>query len=278
MAHTDLKAGSGETLDAKLALLKSRLEALKSVAVAFSGGVDSTLLLKVAHDTLGNSAFAITAKAPMVPAREIEETRAFCEAEGIRHVIVEPNVFDIEGFANNPPDRCYLCKREILSCLFEAARANGALAVVEGSNLDDDADFRPGSKAVAELGAASPLKEAGLDKDSVRALARRFGLKVWDKPAYACLATRFPYGERLTEEKLSKVEHAEYALHDEGFIQARVRMKGDAARIEVPPADIARLAAPDVRGRITEKLHGLGFTFVSADLDGYRKGSMNETL
>ena len=266
------------SIEKKLDLLKDEIAKLSSVAVAFSSGVDSTLLLKVAHDVLGDNVVAITTRSASVPVREVEAAAAFCRDESIKHVVIETDEFAIEGFANNLPDRCYLCKREILAKIQGAARELGIETVAEGSNVDDDDDYRPGSRAVSESGAISPLRAAGLSKADVRALAKHLGLKVWNKPAYACLNTRFAYGEQLIAERLAMVEQAEYALHDEGFPQVRVRMQGDSARIEVPKEDIERLLEAAMRKRIAAKLHALGFAFVSLDLDGYRKGSMNETL
>ena len=264
--------------EALLQRLRDTFDPIDKVAIAFSSGVDSTLLLKAAQDCLGTNVLAITAKSASVPAREIEEARSFCERENIRHVIVEVRQLEIEGLADNPPNRCYLCKREILSNIISAAHTLGFDVVAEGSNADDASAYRPGFNAVKELGVISPLMDAGLAKADVRALARHLGLEVWNKPAYACLITRIPYGEKLTQKKLAMVEQSEYALHDEGFLQARVRVLGNTARIEVPPDDIERLMANDVRMRIDEKLRAIGFAYVSCDLQGYRTGSMDETL
>ena len=265
-------------LAVKFDMLCEALSECGRLAVAFSGGVDSTLLLKVAHDVLGDDVLAVTGRSPSIPAREIEGAQEFCRAEGIRHEIVDTHEFDIAGFDHNPPDRCYHCKRELFRCVREAASAHDIWVIAEGSNLDDDGDYRPGSRAVAEMDVVSPLRTAGLDKADVRELARFLGLAVWDKPAFACLNTRFAYGDLITAEHLAMVDRAEDALRDAGFAHVRVRMQDKTARIEVPETDIERLARPAVRRRVTAALKDIGFAYVSADLQGYRTGSMNETL
>ena len=263
----------------KLDALRSALRDFGSAAVAFSAGVDSTFLLRVAHEVLGDRVMAVTARSRSFPAREIDEAAAFCRAEGVRHVILDSEELDVPGFAENPPDRCYHCKKALFGKMLEFAHENGLAAVLEGSNLDDDGDYRPGRRAIRELGVRSPLHEAGLTKAEIRALSREMGLQTADKPSFACLASRFPYGERITAEGLDRVSRAEDWLRDAfpNIGQLRVRCHGGTvARIEVAPADIPRLAAR--AADIAAALRAIGFTYVSLDLQGYRTGSLNEAL
>ncbi|MBR1589392.1 MAG: ATP-dependent sacrificial sulfur transferase LarE [Kiritimatiellae bacterium] len=263
---------------AKLERLRERVRVIGSAVVAFSSGVDSTFLLRVAHEELGERAVAATIRSHTFPKRELDEAAAFCHAEGVRHEIIDSNELSIAGFAENPPDRCYHCKRELFSRLLAFARENGLAAVLEGSNLDDDGDYRPGRRAIRELGVVSPLHEAGLTKAEIRALSRDMGLPTSDKPSFACLASRFPYGERITAAALARVERAEQWLLDAGLglKQVRVRSHGDLARIEVPADAIPRLAARAVE--IDAAFKELGFAYAALDLRGYRTGSMNEVL
>ena len=264
--------------DMKLERLRVRLREIGGAAVAFSSGVDSTFLLRVAHEALGDRVVAVTIRSSTFPKRELDEAVAFCRAESVRHEIIDSCELDIPGFAENPPDRCYLCKKAIFGKIMAFAQANGLKAVLEGSNKDDDGDYRPGRRAIMELGVMSPLREVGLTKAEIRALSRRMGLPTADKPSFACLASRFPYGERITAEGLARVERAERWLRDAGMglAQLRVRSHGDLARIEVPPEAIPRVAAR--AGEIAVALKGLGFAYVALDLQGYRTGSMNEVL
>nr|MCR4818165.1 ATP-dependent sacrificial sulfur transferase LarE [Fretibacterium sp.] len=254
--------------------------------VAFSGGVDSTFLLKAAQDALGDKALAgkgpavlaVTVSSCFVPESELDEAREFCRQNGIEQVECRFDVLAVEGVSQNPPDRCYFCKRALFVRIGELARERGLAAVVEGSNTDDEGDYRPGLRAVAELGVKSPLQAVGLSKKEIRQLSRELGLPTWDKPSFACLASRFVYGEPLTEEGLSRVEKAEQILQCLGFRQMRVRVHGKMARIEVLPEDFSKIMEPAVRQKIHQELRALGFTYVTLDLGGYRTGSMNETL
>ena len=267
-----------DALHEKKEKLKSILRGLESVAVAFSAGVDSTFLLAVAREALGERAFAVTADTGTFPRRELDEAAPFCREQNVRLITPAVDVFSVEGFCDNTPERCYVCKKALFSRIIDEARRNGARYVVEGSNVDDEGDFRPGMRAIAELGVRSPLREAGLTKAEIRALSKELGLGTWDKPSFACLATRIAYGETITPEKLAMIEKAEKKLADLGFVQYRVRVRGSEARVELLPEDIDRALSPELRKDVSEYLHALGFRHVSLDLDGYRTGSMNETL
>jgi uncharacterized protein len=258
--------------------LKRYLTDLKTVAVAFSGGVDSTFLLKTAHDALGDQAIAITARSCSFPERELGEASAFCKKEGIEHLICDSEELGIEGFAMNPPNRCYLCKNELFSKIWAIARERGVEHVAEGSNMDDTSDYRPGLIAVQEQGVKSPLRHAELSKAEIRQLSFEMGLPTWNKQAFACLSSRFPYGEKITPERLGMVDRAEQILLDLGLRQVRVRYHGDSARIETDEKGFNALVTREVRERLHRQFKEIGFTYVSLDLLGYRTGSMNETL
>lgn len=268
------------TLEEKYKALQEELRAMKSVAVAFSSGVDSTFLLAVAVDTLGKDhVMAVTASSCSFPERERKEAQEFCEKRGIRQVIVVSEELDIEGFRHNPKNRCYLCKHELFEKILAIAEENHLAAVVEGSNMDDNGDYRPGLRAVEELGIKSPLRVAELTKQEIRELSKRLDLPTWDKQSFACLASRFVYGETISEERLGMVDQAEQLLLDMGFHQVRVRIHGEGeatmARIEVLPQEIAILVEDAKREKIYSYFKEIGFAYVTLDLGGYQMGSMN---
>ena len=268
-------------IEKKYKKLKEIIESYGSVAVAFSGGVDSTFLIKVAHDVLGDNAIAITVESSLFPKRETEEAIDFCKAYEISQRIISTDIFEIEGFDENPTNRCYLCKKAIFMKLIEEAATEGIIKVLEGSNVDDDSDYRPGMQAVKEIGIKSPLREAGLTKEEIRFLSKELSLETWKKPSFACLATRFAYGEPITEEKLLRIDRAEQFLINLGFLQVRVRVHGKEglqARIEVLPEDFPRLMKDDCRIGIYEYFKEIGFENTSLDMRGYITGSMNESL
>ena len=263
-------------LENKLNKLKDILKSLDSVVIAFSGGVDSTLLSKVAYKVLGDKSLAVTAKSETYTKSELEDAIGLAKEIGIKHEVIETSELDIPEFSHNPADRCYHCKKELLKKLKEIAESKGFKHVVDGANLDDTGDYRPGMRAVNEMGVRSPLKEAELTKDEIRELSKCYGLPTWDKPSAACLASRFPYGTEITREKLNVVNDAEAFIKSFGIIQLRVRYHDQIARIEVSEKDMENLLKN--RDQIVKKLKEFGFNYVTMDLQGYRTGSMNEVL
>lgn len=266
------------TIDEKFRRLNTLIRDCGSLAVAFSGGADSCFLLHTAHEALGDAVIALTVDSVLIPRREIAEAASFCEERKIRHLVLKADVLSLPQVAENPPDRCYHCKRSIFSLLRYSAESEGFSILSDGSNADDKGDYRPGMRALRELGVRSLLTEAGIGKAEIRELSRRSGLSGWGKPSAACLASRIAYGDNLTPEKLSAVEKAEELLHSLGVRQCRVRLHGQLARIEAPPGDFETLLKNENRLLIAETFKALGFMYVSLDLEGFRSGSMNEVL
>jgi pyridinium-3,5-biscarboxylic acid mononucleotide sulfurtransferase len=259
--------------------LKAIFKDMGKVLLAFSGGVDSTLLLKVAQDVLGNkNVLAVTALSPLYPERELQGVKKLIQVLGARHRLIHSNELEIPGFSKNPPNRCYYCKSKLFGELLELAREEAIPSVVEGSTLDDDRDHRPGKIAIRELGIRSPLKETAFTKTEVRELSKALGLPTWDKPSFACLASRFPYGEEITEDGLKRVDQAEDLLFGLGFKQVRVRHYGNLARIEILKEEMTRLMDDSLREEVVSHLKGLGYRYITLDLQGFRSGSMNEVL
>ncbi len=263
-------------MDKKLKKLKQVLSEAKSALIAFSGGVDSTFLLSVAKEVLADKILAVTAKADIFPSYETREAKEIADSTGVNHIFLETAQLQATNFVNNPPDRCYICKKILFTNLLEIAKENNLNCVLDGSNYDDLSDYRPGAQAALELGIKSPLQEVKLTKAEIRMLSEKMGLKTWDKPPLACLATRIPYGEMITKEKLKRIDQAETFLLQSGTKGMRVRDHNDIARIEVAKDDIPGLLEPNYADKIVVHLKRLGYTYITVDLEGYRTGSLNE--
>ena len=265
-------------LERKYDHLKDWIASQEKAAVAFSGGVDSVFLLYAAKEALKDQLLALTMSLHAVPGSELEEAGRFCQEYNIRHRVERLDEFAIEGFAKNPPNRCYLCKKALFQRMKKAAEEEGFSVLMEGSNVDDAGDYRPGLLALQELQILSPLKECGFTKEEIRRMSKKLSLPTWDKPSMACLASRFVYGEEITKEKMKMVEEAEEYLRGLGFIQRRVRMHGTLARIELLPTDIQRLMDKGRYTQVQKRLEELGFAYVTLDLAGFQSGSMNKGL
>jgi uncharacterized protein len=265
--------------DPRMVRLSALLRELGRVAIAFSGGVDSTFLAAVAGETLGReNVLLVTAISETYGPRERADSETLAELLGLERIVIDTHELEIPEFRHNPPDRCYYCKKELFSQIREVVAGRGKFVMCDGSNTADTHDFRPGRRAVREQGVRSPLLEAGLSKDDIRELSRRMNLPTWNKPAYACLSSRFPYGTDISPEMVERVGACEEELFKLGFTGCRVRHHGDVARIEVPAERIVEIAAPEMRRRVVERFKALGYKYVTLDLQGYRTGSMNEVL
>jgi len=262
----------------KLRMLEKIIRSLGPMAVAFSGGVDSAFLAAVAGRIWGSRTLLITVVSPIHPRSEIRSARVVARELGLPLVVMRLDALRIPGFALNPPNRCYLCKKAVFSKIIALARRRGFETVADGTNADDASDYRPGKKAADELGIASPLQQAGLGKEDIRALSRAMKLPTADKPSMACLASRFPYGGMITRKALRALDDAEEALRRLGFSQVRVRFHGEVARVEIPQQEMDRMVSPGIRRRASAALRKAGFSYASLDLDGYRTGSMNALI
>jgi len=262
----------------KLESLKSILSEMGGVLIAYSGGADSTFLLKVASSVLGDKVIAVTASSEIYRSEELEEAKKNAKMLGVKHIVINTNELDDENFVSNPPERCYYCKKELFFKLVGLAKQYGLNYVTDGSNHDDLNDFRPGMKASSEFGVRSPLMKAMLTKEEIRTLSKKMNLPTWDKPPQPCLATRFPYGTKITRERLSRVELAEEFLAGFRIKQLRVRVHGDIARIEVLRDDMHIFLDEDISKEIADRFKALGYTYITLDIQGYRMGSMNESL
>lgn len=264
----------------KLEFLQKYIQSCGKLAVAFSGGIDSTFLLTVAHEVLGDNAVAVSVKSNFTPARESEFSKKYCSTNNIRLITIETDESKIPSFSENPKNRCYFCKKYLFRNIIESAKSNGIEKVAEGSNVDDDSDFRPGHKAIDELKVLSPLREAGLTKSEIRQLSREMGIEIWNKPSAACLASRIPYGEIISSQKLELIEKGEQFLHEKEFSQFRIRLhetldKRFLARIEIPLEDFEKIIDEKNRTEIYSELKKIGFTFISLDLGGFKSGGLN---